>query len=114
MIDFKVEEKDGIPVVRLPERLDALVSPNLEKYISTLTSNRIILDFSEVDYFSSAGMRVLLSYTKKLKSQHGALHCCYVGEEVMEVIKIAGFEKIFHIFPTEAEARAAFSRLDAN
>lgn len=109
MINFIVEEKDGILVIKIIGRLDAVASPSLEKKIAEFSSSQIILDFSEVDYLSSAGMRVLLSTTKKLKSQKGALHCCYIGEDVMEVIKMAGFERILLHFPTEAEARKGFS-----
>ncbi|MCB1110769.1 MAG: STAS domain-containing protein, partial [Chlamydiia bacterium] len=52
---------------------------------------------------------LLLSTTKKLKGVSGGLHLCSVSEEVMEIIKMAGFERIIHIFPTEQEALQGFS-----
>ena len=68
------------------------------------THVQLLLDFTDVDYLSSAGMRLLLSATKKLKAREGVLLLSGVGEEVMEIIKMAGFEKILAIFSSEKEA----------
>ena len=65
---------------------------------------RLLLDFTRVDYLSSAGMRVLLSATKKLKMKRGALILFSVPEESLEVLKMAGFDKILHVCPSEKEA----------
>ena len=69
--------------------------------------NIIILDFTLLDYLSSAGMRLLLSYTKKLNAAGGNLYCCCMSGEVMEIIKMAGFEKILRIFHSEKAALRA-------
>ena len=49
MINFTVEEKGGILVIKIIGRLDAVASPSLEKKIAEFSSSQIILDFSEVD-----------------------------------------------------------------
>jgi anti-sigma B factor antagonist/stage II sporulation protein AA (anti-sigma F factor antagonist) len=64
----------------------------------------IYLDFLRIEYLSSAGMRLLLSIAKKLKTKKGSLVLFSIGEEVMEIIKLAGFEKILLIFETEQDA----------
>ncbi|NGX50898.1 MAG: Anti-sigma-B factor antagonist [Chlamydiae bacterium] len=110
-LNITTESGPTATIVRIEGRLDAASAPLLERKLLKLSeegSKNILLDFSQVNYLSSAGMRLLLSTTKKLKAMSGALHCCSVGEEVMEIIKMAGFERILHIFPTEREALQGF------
>lgn len=108
-IRVAVEEKENVLIVRLDGRLDATSTPVLEGKIKPLLdkSMRILIDFSGVDYLSSAGMRLLLSATKKMKAKNGHLVFCGLSDDVMEIIKMAGFDKILRIFPTEKEALAA-------
>ncbi|WP_194847489.1 STAS domain-containing protein [Candidatus Neptunochlamydia vexilliferae] len=110
-LQIQIEDDQGALMVRLEGRLDAASAPVLErKLIEQIEKGKakLVLDFAKVDYLSSAGMRLLLSTTKKLKGNGGGLHLCSVGEEVMEIIKMAGFERIIHIFPTEQEALQGF------
>ncbi|MGE0198728.1 MAG: STAS domain-containing protein [Simkaniaceae bacterium] len=110
-LNIAIENEPRATIIRIEGRLDAASTPLLERKLQELIGGgvkNIVLDFSQVNYLSSAGMRLLLSTTKKLKGAGGALHCCSVGEEVMEIIKMAGFERIIHIFPTEQEALQGF------
>ena len=109
-LDIKVEYVEKKIILRLTGRLDASSSPILERTLEELLKkghNLIILDFTSLDYLSSAGMRLLLSYTKKLHIANGGLHCCSMSGEVMEIIKMAGFEKILRIFHSEKAALQA-------
>lgn len=104
---IELEEIEHRVILRLDGRLDAAASPILERKISSLIDEDhyyLLLDFSRIDYLSSAGMRVLLSSTKKLMSKKGALVLFSLSEEVSEVIKMAGFDKILRIFSSEKEA----------
>ena len=106
-LDIKVEYYEKKIILRLDGRLDASSSPILERTMEELikkSHNIIILDFTSLDYLSSAGMRLLLSYTKKLHIAGGNLYCCCMSGEVMEIIKMAGFEKILRIFHSEKAA----------
>jgi anti-sigma B factor antagonist/stage II sporulation protein AA (anti-sigma F factor antagonist) len=58
------------------------------------------MDFTNVEYLSSAGMRLLLSGTKKTKSLGGKFVICSLTDDVMEIIKMAGFNHILHIVST--------------
>ncbi len=112
-LNIQIEEGQGIILVRVEGRLDAASAPLLEKKLVEQVEGgktKLLLDFAKVNYLSSAGMRLLLSTTKKLKGVSGGLHLCSVSEEVMEIIKMAGFERIILIFPTEQEALQAFSK----
>ncbi len=89
--------------------MDALSTSHLEKKLLPLLENgqKILLDFSKVDYLNSAGMRLLLSLTKKLKVKGGAIVFFGMNGEVSEIIKVAGFEKVLPIYPSEGAALQA-------
>jgi anti-anti-sigma factor len=106
-METQVEEKGDVIVIRLEGRLDAASSPNLEKQINSIIDTghfKIALNFVNVDYLSSSGMRLMLSISKKLKSLEGKLVACNMNEDVMDVIKMTGFQQVLEIYPTEEEA----------
>jgi anti-sigma B factor antagonist/stage II sporulation protein AA (anti-sigma F factor antagonist) len=69
-----------------------------EKYL------HLLLDFTQVDYLSSAGMRVLLQVSKKLKEKKGFLLVFSASDDVAEIIRMAGFDKVLHLTSTEKDA----------
>ncbi len=109
-ISIQIEEKDKKQVIRLEGRIDAACTPILEAKLEELLEaghTKFVIDFTRVDYISSAGLRFLLSATKKAKAAQGMLNLSSVPDEVMEIIRMAGFERILHIFPNEEKALAA-------
>lgn len=109
-LTIHIEEDQGITFFRVDGRLDAANAPHLEKKLRQMIdsgSHKILLDFAKVDYLSSAGMRVLLWATKALNGP-GHLAITLVGEEVMEIIKMAGFDTILHLYATEQKAIDSF------
>ncbi len=111
-IKIQSEVKTNKQILRVEGRLDASSAPILEVRLNELIDakhTQILIDFSKLDYLSSAGMRLLLSMTKKLKSIEGSLKFCGINEEVMEIIKMAGFERILEIYLTEKEALESFN-----
>jgi anti-sigma B factor antagonist/stage II sporulation protein AA (anti-sigma F factor antagonist) len=106
-LQIDIEEIDNKIILRLDGRLDTTSAPMLEKKTNSLIEdnrNIVVLDFSRIDYLSSAGLRVILSVTKKLKAKNGALVIFSINDDVMEIIKTAGFEKVLNICGIEAEA----------
>lgn len=102
-----VEEKGDVIVVRVQGRLDAASSPQLEKKLNAIVESghfKMILNLSGVDYLSSAGMRLMLSVSKKLKHLEGKVVACSLSEDVMDVIKMAGFHQVLEIYPSEEES----------
>lgn len=92
-----VEEKDGKKVVRLAGRLDTNTAPKLEEAMKPLTAKKIDLamDLSNLDYITSAGLRVFLSVHKKQQQAGKALTIHNANESVMEVFVITGlWEKL--------------------
>lgn len=106
-LKVELEQFGGKIVLRVEGRLDAASTPILEKKIRSLLQegqHYLAVDFSSVEYLSSAGMRLLLSITKDLKGKQGELVLFAIDDPVLEIIKMAGFENLFHICKTEKEA----------
>ena len=82
----------------LEGRLDTTTAPDLEKELKTGLDgvNELIMDFSKLDYISSAGLRVLLSAHKQMSKQ-GGMKVVHVNEMVAEVFEVTGFSDILDI-----------------
>src|SRR5438552_2921162 len=96
-LNISIEKVNRAIILRLDGRLDAATTPILERKIHTLIVEKhyyLLLDFLHIDYLSSAGMRLLLAVSKNLKSKKGGLALFSIDDEVIEIIKLAGFEKI--------------------
>ena len=85
-------------VLEIVGRLDTITAPALEKTIHENFGEikNLILDFKQLEYISSAGLRVLLSAQKKLQ-QNGTMKRKNVREEVMDVFEMTGFADILTI-----------------
>lgn len=80
-------------------RIDTLTSQDLEKEINDELGNfeSLILDFTDVEYISSAGLRVLIATQKKLKQDDIPFVIRNVNDTVKEIFRMSGFDKILKI-----------------
>ncbi len=93
------KKQDGANLeIALEGRLDTMTSPDLEKELnqSMGAAETLTLDFSKLDYISSAGLRVLLS-AHKVMSKKGGMTIKNVNEIVREVFDVTGFADILNI-----------------
>jgi anti-anti-sigma factor len=93
-------------------RLDSATAPAFEQEFlraSATGLSRLLIDFSELTYISSAGLRVVLKAAKRMQSEGGRVALCALGPQVAEVFDISGFSSlsIFSIHPARAAALAA-------
>ena len=79
-------------------RLDTTTAPELEATIDSCVAGikELVLDCSELEYVSSAGLRVILK-AQKLMNAQGAMKLTNVNETIMEVFDITGFADILTI-----------------
>lgn len=101
------EKKGDVVCLCLSERLDSVTAPDFENKLNGLIGQglkKIIVNFSALEYISSAGLRVLLVATKKLKETNGKFLICSLQGMVKEVFKMSGFIEILPVFDTEQEA----------
>ena len=82
----------------LEGRLDTVTSPELEKELKASLdgADSLVLDFSKLDYISSAGLRVLLSAHKQMSGK-GGMKVTNVNEIVREVFDVTGFADILTV-----------------
>ena len=105
------KRQDGISVVRLLGRLDSNTSPDFEQKLFEVIEDgekSVIVDFEELDYISSAGLRVLLKAAKELKRSQGKIVLCSMKDYIKEVFEIAGFVALFPIVPSMGDAIEQF------
>ena len=100
---FKIElEKENNEVVsgHISGRLDTTTAPVAkEKLDQDINQNckKIILDLQDLEYISSAGLRILLMWTKKMNERQGEMVVKNINENIMEVLEVTGFDEILHI-----------------
>ena len=84
--------------IALEGRLDTMTAPELEAELNQSLGNAesLTLDFSKLDYISSAGLRVLLSAHKAMSAK-GGMKVANVNEIVREVFEVTGFADILTI-----------------
>jgi anti-sigma B factor antagonist len=105
------ENQSGINIYKLSGRLDSNTSQGFEKKIFQAIddgSKSMIIDFKNLDYISSAGLRVILKATKALRREDGKMMLCDMQDYVKEVFEIAGFDSFLPIVSTMDDALRAF------
>ena len=98
---IKTNKIDHINIFSIQGRLDSSTARELEQQLLPAidqNNNHFILDFSELEYISSAGLRVLLQTAKKINTVHGKFAICAIRPKVKEVFDIAGLTSIFKMF----------------
>ncbi len=94
------EQRDGASIVNLKGRVDASTSGQIhEKIMDEIEGgcNKIIIDFSEVSYISSAGLRVLIYASKAMVKSSGAFSICSVSKNIEKILQISGLTGLFDI-----------------
>ena len=95
---IEIKKSADETVLEVTGRLDTITAPALDKTINENLEEikALILDFKNLEYISSAGLRVLLGTQKKMQ-QIGTMKLINVCEEVMEVFEMTGFADILTI-----------------
>lgn len=110
-MEITLEKQDAISVFKLNGRLDSNTSQGFEeKIFNAITdgSKQMVIDFKDIDYISSAGLRVILKATKALNREKGKIMLCSMQDYVKEVFEIAGFDAFLPIVENRDEALKSF------
>lgn len=97
----------GVTRLALSGRLDPTTVGVLDTWIGrvlAMGAKKVLLDLEELDYISSAGLRVLLQAAKKISVGGGRFMLCEPQRSVKQVLDIAGFSSMMSVYATEAEA----------
>ena len=97
-MNINIERLNDATVLKIEGRLDTTTAPELESTINAQGEalGNLVLDFTGVDYISSAGLRVLLTAQKKMNIQ-GHMELNNVSEAVMDIFEMTGFADILEI-----------------
>jgi anti-sigma B factor antagonist len=106
---MKIDQKiiNNMPVLTVSGRIDATTAEDLKRTLDSLIDGNfatILIDLAGVEYISSVGLRILLAALKKVRPKQGDVKLAALQPFVGEVFEIAGFTKLFTIYPNEADA----------
>jgi len=111
---LEVSEVGDVTIVRFVDRkiLDEASIQEMGQELFQLVEqdkrDKILLNFSKVDFLSSAALGKLITLDKKVKAHSGKLKLCNIRPEIYEVFAITRLNKLFDIKDDEADALAAF------
>ena len=98
-MSLKIEKKfSDVNTIVLSGRLDTVTAPQLEAELEKILSDSdaLVLDMANLEYISSAGLRVILKAQKAMNTK-GTMKLIHVGESIMEVFDITGFSDFLNI-----------------
>ncbi len=108
-VNVTLTKQRTVAVVEVHGRVDTMSAPSLEqKVIEWIGSgeNKLILDLSEMDYISSAGLRSLVVIAKRAKGQGGLVCCCALQGVVAKIFEVSGFSRLLPVYNTVGDALA--------
>lgn len=105
-----IEEVDGVTIATFVDKkiLDEgniqIIGNQLFSLVEDEGRDKIVLDFANVEYLSSAALGKLITMDKKVKSAKGKLRLCSVRPDIYEVFAITKLNKLFDMRDTREQA----------
>ena len=106
-MEITEQKSAGVVTLRLAGRLDTTTAPAFEdKILGRIESGErhVVIDLAQLDYISSAGLRVIVLAGKRLSAANGKMALCSLKDRVREVFDIAGLSSIFSIYGSHDDA----------
>lgn len=110
-MDVQVQQDEYKVVITVSGKLDAVTAQDFDKAVCAPVEDgpaRIVLDCSNLDYLSSAGLRAVLMLAKRVKAKGGQLRIAGMQGAAKEVFEISGFHTIFAMDESVDAAVSAF------
>ena len=105
-----VDSKEGVVMIRPTGRIDSANANEFESIVTTRLDEgcqKLVFDFGDLDFMSSAGLRVVLLAGKRMREAKGKLAFAGMRDNVHDVFAMSGFLKLFQAHKTVDEALAA-------
>ncbi|MFC1580574.1 STAS domain-containing protein [Thermodesulfobacteriota bacterium] len=109
-MDITSKNTDKAVIVSVSGRMDAVTASDFENALTGFLdqgNSALVIDFTDLDYISSAGLRSILASAKKMKGLNGTLSLACLKEVVKEVFDISGFSAIIPIYDSVETALEA-------
>lgn len=105
-------DRDGVTIVAPSGRIDTTTSGLLEEAFRRSVdagARSLLVDLEQVDYISSAGLRVFLVLAKRMRDLQGRLVLCGMTGPVRQVFQLAGFLPLFRVERSQDAALSSFT-----
>ncbi|MEN6372797.1 MAG: STAS domain-containing protein [Armatimonadota bacterium] len=102
--------ESGVPVIKLTGEVDVYTAPQLKQQMIGMLeagANQILIDLTEVEYFDSTALGVLIGGLKRMRERDGNLSLICPNPRIRRVFEITGLDKIFDIYNSADEAKIA-------
>lgn len=112
-ISVTSSEDANVTVVSVAGEIDVYTAPILREALDkqiALGHGNLIVDLDDVTFMDSTGLGVLVGRLKRVRGQSGSLRLVCTQERVLKVFKITGLDKVFGIYESLVEARAAAAK----
>jgi anti-sigma B factor antagonist len=110
-METSVDQRGDVATVHVSGSVDGLTAEDLQRVFTREVEaghHNLVADFSEVDYTSSAGLRVLLGTVKHARAQGGDLRLAGAHPDVLKVLDLSGFTSILKVFKAIDDAVASY------
>ncbi|MFQ5398766.1 MAG: STAS domain-containing protein [Anaerolineae bacterium] len=110
-LQISVQPLKRVDLITLAGRVDSNSAPILDNALKESVNNgrhRLVLELSQVDYMSSAGLRSLISTLRECKKRNGDLRLAAPSERVTEVFSLAGLDSLFQVYDDQTTAVGSF------
>ena len=110
-MQIREEKQNEIHVFIIEGRLDSNTAPTFEQKVDEVIATGVkwmIIDFKNLEYVSSAGLRVIFKTTTDLKRLEGKLVLCSMADYVKEVFEVSGFDSFLSIMSSRDDALKLF------
>ncbi|MCW8960757.1 MAG: STAS domain-containing protein [Ignavibacteriaceae bacterium] len=106
-----IKEKGDVSVINLKGFLDAHTAPTLENNFTQLIENnkyKIVVNFEDLAYISSAGLGVFMAYIESVRENKGDIKLTNMSDKVYNIFDLLGFPLLYEIYKKEEEAIKKF------
>jgi len=107
IMETTITKENNTTIFALTGRLDSNSAPQFEQQLQDFIATpctHLIFDFNNLDYISSAGLRVILNTAKAYKPGQFLFITCAMQEHVQEVFEISGFDSFITIYRSVDES----------
>ena len=95
-----IEQSKDESLVRINGELDTIATteqPGELQQVLDLADKAIVVDCTELEYISSAGLRFFMQLKRESEAKGGSIRICHLNEDVADIFRMSGFQNIFEI-----------------
>ena len=111
-MEVKTRQLRRVDVVEVSGRVDSATAPRLEAALKGIMDQgrfHVVVDMQGLEYLSSAGLRVLVASLKQARRwNRGDIRLANVSERIRDVLRLAGLDALFSIYPDLVDAVGSF------